>query len=80
MDLEELRPTNHLRRAAAAPNHARGRDAVEAAVALMERQDPDSLEQALSPVPNGAELSPGCREVVAEAWDRYFHIRSMPWD
>lgn len=57
-----------------------GPDAVEAAVALMERQDPDSLEQALNIVPNGAELSPGCQEVVAEAWDRYFHIRSMSWD
>ena len=57
-----------------------GRDAVEAAVALMERQDPDSLEQALSIILNGDELSPGCRDVVAEAWDRYFHIKSMPWD
>jgi hypothetical protein len=56
-----------------------GPAAVKAAVALMERHDPDSLEVALELV-GGTELSPGCDEVVTEAWDRYFHIRNMSWD
>lgn len=57
-----------------------GPDAVEAALAMMERHDPISLEQALDLVLEGNEPSPPCRKVVAEAWDLYFHIRSMPWD
>lgn len=57
-----------------------GRDAVEAAIALMERHDPDSLEEALKLVPGSADLSPRRQEVLAEAWDRYFHIRNMSWD
>jgi hypothetical protein len=57
-----------------------GPDALDAAIALMERRDPSSLEQALGLVPNSGELSPRCREVMAEAWDRYFHMKSMPWD
>lgn len=63
-----------------------GPDAVEAAVALMERQDPDSLEQALNIVPKNDENSPRCQEVVEDAWDRYFHtqehvvgLSSMRW-
>ncbi len=55
-------------------------DAVEAAVTLMERHDPNTLEQALDLVPSVTTSPPRCREVVTEAWDRYFHIRSMPWD
>ena len=57
-----------------------GPDAVEAALALMERHDPASFEQALGLALHGAELPPQGREVVAEAWDRYFHIRSMSWE
>ena len=57
-----------------------GPDAAEAALAMMERHDPCSLEQALELVLEGGELSPRCRNVVVEAWDVYFHIRSMPWD
>jgi hypothetical protein len=45
-----------------------GPDAVTAAIALMERHDPDSLEQALDLV-SGAGDSGRCREIVAEAWD-----------
>lgn len=57
-----------------------GRDAAEAAIALMERHDPDSLEEALGLVPGSADLSPGRQNVLMEAWDRYFHIRNMSWD
>ncbi len=57
-----------------------GPDAVEAAVALMERHDPDSLEKALELVPNSADLPPRCQKALVEAWDRYFHISGMSWD
>jgi len=57
-----------------------GPDALDAAIALMELQDPCSLEQALGLVPKSGALSPPCREVMVEAWDRYFHMKSMPWD
>jgi hypothetical protein len=57
-----------------------GPDAVDAAVALMERHDPDSLEGALVLVPRIAELAPERQEIVSTAWDRYFHIRAMSWD
>ena len=57
-----------------------GPDAVEAALALMERHDPASFEQALGLALHGAERAPQGREVVAEAWDLYFHIRSMSWE
>lgn len=55
-------------------------EALEAALALMERYDPKSLQQALWLVDEGRSVSPPSFEIVAEAWDRYFHIRSMPWD
>lgn len=55
-------------------------DAVEAAVALMERHDPDSLEDALELLPRSADLPLRCQGILVDAWDRYFHIRSMSWD
>jgi hypothetical protein len=57
-----------------------GPDAVTAAVALMERHDPASLEQALGLALHGTEPPPECHEILAEAWDRYFHIRNMSWE
>jgi hypothetical protein len=57
-----------------------GPGAVKAALTMMERHDPISFEQALELVLEGGEPSPRCRKVVAEAWDLYFHISSMPWD
>jgi hypothetical protein len=57
-----------------------GADALEAAVTLMERHDPTSLQQARELVGAEAELSPAAREVLGEAWDRYFHMKSMSWD
>jgi DNA-binding NarL/FixJ family response regulator len=57
-----------------------GPDALEAALTLMERHDPRSLRQALRLVADGIALTPASFEVVAEAWDRYFHIRNLPWD
>lgn len=57
-----------------------GPDAVEAAVALMERHDPASFEDALELVPSNANLTPHCRRALTEAWDRYFHISGMSWD
>jgi hypothetical protein len=55
-------------------------DALETALALMERYDPESLREALWLVDEGRSISPPCFEIVAEAWDRYFHIRNLPWD
>jgi hypothetical protein len=57
-----------------------GPDAVKAALALMERHDPASFEQALGLAVHGIEVPPHSREVVAEAWDRYFHIKNMSWE
>jgi hypothetical protein len=58
-----------------------GTDAVDAAVALLERHEPDSLAEALAlPSPGGAELAPDLQETVTTAWGRYFHIRTMSWD
>jgi hypothetical protein len=57
-----------------------GPDAVEAAVALMERHEPASLEDALELIPNRADLTPHCQRALTEAWDRYFHISGMSWD
>ncbi|MBS1879977.1 MAG: hypothetical protein JST31_10715 [Actinobacteria bacterium] len=54
--------------------------AVEAALALIERHDPSSLPQALALLGDAAPITPQRFEIVAEAWDRYFHISSMPWD
>jgi hypothetical protein len=57
-----------------------GPDAVEAAIELMERHDPCSLGEAMALVLRGAEPLPRDPQIVAAAWDRYFHIRSMSWD
>jgi hypothetical protein len=57
-----------------------GPDAVEAAVALMERHDPTSFEDAQELIPNRADLTPHCQRALTEAWDRYFHISGMSWD
>ncbi|MGD9734026.1 MAG: hypothetical protein AB7V58_00205 [Solirubrobacterales bacterium] len=57
-----------------------GPDAVEASIAMMERYDPESLEEACSVLLGDGELPPGCHEVVIDAWDRYFHMRDMSWD
>ncbi|MGV1050251.1 MAG: hypothetical protein ACOYD4_17190 [Solirubrobacterales bacterium] len=59
---------------------AREPEAVEAALALMERHDPKTLREALWLVDDGRHVSAPSFEIVAAAWDRYFHIRSMPWD
>jgi hypothetical protein len=55
-------------------------EAIEAALWLMERHDPKSLREALWLVDEGRSITAPVFEVVAEAWDRYFHIRTMPWD
>ena len=54
--------------------------ALEAALTLMERHDPRTLRQALALAGDETSVTAASFEVVAEAWDRYFHIRSMPWD
>ncbi|HEY2054644.1 MAG TPA: hypothetical protein VGH14_11980 [Solirubrobacterales bacterium] len=46
----------------------------------MERHEPGSLPQALDLLGEASPITPSRFEIVAEAWDRYFHIRSMPWD
>lgn len=83
-------PTRHPIETEIAPSHceellqARVRrvdaGAVEAAMLLMELHDPRSLREALWLVDEGREVSATVFEVLAEAWDRYFHIRNMPWD
>jgi hypothetical protein len=57
-----------------------GPDAVEAVVALMERHDPASFEDALELMPDRVGLRPHCQRALTEAWDRYFHISGMSWD
>ncbi len=56
-----------------------GPDALCAALELFERRDPPTLDEALTLVRGPRELSPQAFAVVVEAWDRYFHMRSMPW-
>jgi hypothetical protein len=58
-----------------------GPDAVEAAIALMERYDPRSIEEARElSSDRPSELSSESQEAVREAWGRYFHIRTMSWE
>jgi len=58
-----------------------GPDAVQAAIALMERYDPGSIEEARELCSGRpSELSPESQEAVTEAWGRYFHIRTMSWE
>jgi hypothetical protein len=54
--------------------------ALDAALALMERHDPRTLRQALAIAGDETSLNAASFEIVAEAWDRYFHIRHMSWD
>jgi|GEM_PF-5433430 len=46
----------------------------------MERHDPSTLQQALTLAGDETSLGAASFEIVAEAWDRYFHIRNMSWD
>jgi hypothetical protein len=55
-------------------------DAPAAALELFERHDPGSLDQAVEVACGDGELPPAAFEIVIEAWDRFFHIRSMPWN
>ena len=58
-----------------------GPDAVEAAIALMERYDPGSIEEARElSSDRPSELSAESQKAVTEAWGRYFHIRTMSWE
>ena len=56
------------------------RDALKAAITLMERHDPRSWEEALALARIEGPAAPASPDVVAEAWDHYFHIRGMSWD
>jgi hypothetical protein len=54
---------------------------VEAAIALMERYDPGSIEEARElSSDRPSELSAESQKALAEAWGRYFHIRTMSWE
>jgi hypothetical protein len=54
---------------------------VQAAIALMERYDPRSIEEARGlSSDRPSELSAESQEAVTEAWGRYFHIRTMSWE
>lgn len=55
-------------------------EALSAAMDLLERHDPASLDQALALLADGPPVTPPTFEVLAQAWDRYFHIRNLPWD
>ncbi|MGC1166891.1 MAG: hypothetical protein WA862_12375 [Solirubrobacterales bacterium] len=60
---------------------ARGdRGALQAAITLMERHDPCSWEEALALARGEGPATSGSSDIVAEAWDRYFHMRDMSWD
>ena len=54
--------------------------AIDAALTLMERHDPRTLREALRLAGDETSLNAASFEVVAEAWDRYFHMRHMSWD
>ena len=54
--------------------------ALEAALPLMERHDPGTLREALALAGDETSLTAANFEIVAEAWDRYFHMRHMSWD
>lgn len=55
-------------------------DALDAALTLMERHDPRTLREALMLAGDETSLTAASFEVVADAWDRYFHMRHMSWD
>jgi hypothetical protein len=55
-------------------------NAVDAALALMERYDPETLREAVLLAGDATSLNAANFDVVAEAWDRYFHMRHMSWD
>jgi len=55
-------------------------DALEAAQDLIERHDPGSLLQALALLAEGPPVTPPTFELLAQAWERHFHIRHLPWD
>jgi hypothetical protein len=55
-------------------------DAATCALTLLERQDPATLGDAVALVcPDGRPTSEAF-DTIAEAWERYRHMRDMAWD
>jgi hypothetical protein len=52
--------------------------AVDAALALFERQDPTTLSEAARLIQLHGELSPEAFDGLAQAFDRHWHLRDMP--
>jgi hypothetical protein len=52
--------------------------AVDAALALFERQDPTTLSEAARLIQLHGDLSPEAFDGLAQAFDRHWHLRDMP--
>lgn len=49
-------------------------------LALFECEDPPTLERAVELVCPDLRPSGELFDAVADAWERYRHVREMPWD
>jgi hypothetical protein len=47
---------------------------------LFETQDPATLQQAVRVVCPDLRPTAEMFDAIADAWERYRHIRDMPWD
>ncbi|MHB1568792.1 MAG: hypothetical protein ACYCXW_08785 [Solirubrobacteraceae bacterium] len=48
--------------------------------ALFEREDPATLQQAVTIVCPDRRPSSDLFDAIADVWGRYRHIRELPWD
>jgi hypothetical protein len=55
-------------------------NAVEAALALFERQTPATLEEAAQQIARHGPVTPAAFDTIAQAFDIYWHLRDMPCD
>jgi hypothetical protein len=55
-------------------------NAPQAALTLFERRGPRTLPEAVSFVCPDLRPTPETFEAIAQAWERYRHLRDLPWD
>jgi hypothetical protein len=53
-------------------------DAPDAAAALFDSRQPQTLTEAVRLVSPNGEITPAAFECLARAFDRYWHLRDMP--
>jgi hypothetical protein len=53
-------------------------DCLEAAAALFDSRQPQTLTQAVELVSPNRQITPEAFDCVARAFDRYWHLRDMP--